>query len=320
MPLGRSFLKFLTKKPTVLTRPFLSRTGHGSHVQCLGLASCSHTVRPGWWPRGSRYRCSLGHRCRILWPQSRRPGRHQMDSLCLRKLPTLPGGSRCLLYFSKDLGVRLSKTLRRNNVSALTGHSYYYPGTFQQYAIAPARYATPIPDGVPSDLAAPLLCGGVTVYSALKKLIEQGARPGDWVVIPGAGGGLGHLALQIGSRGMGFRMLGIDMGEKEKLVKECGAEAFFDLSKYSRDDEGTKEARGRRQGCHRRRCFGCGDLHCKQRRLCSGIELPQVPRYSSMRWCSRRTACAYRYRQSSHDARLGAEDCGQRSGQQEGRN
>jgi alcohol dehydrogenase, propanol-preferring len=120
-------------------------------------------------------------------------------------------------------------------------HSYYYPGTFQQYAIAPATYATPIPDGVPSDLAAPLLCGGVTVYSALKKLIDQGARAGDWVVIPGGGGGLGHLALQIGSRGMGFRMIGIDMGEKEKLVKDCGAEAFIDLSKFSRDDEGTKK-------------------------------------------------------------------------------
>lgn len=27
------------------------------------------------------------------------------------------------------------------------------------------------------------------------------------MVIPGAGGGLGHLAVQIGGRGMGFRMI-----------------------------------------------------------------------------------------------------------------
>jgi alcohol dehydrogenase, propanol-preferring len=40
---------------------------------------------------------------------------------------------------------------------------FYYPGTFQQYAIAPAHYVTPIPDGLPSDVAAPMLCGGVTV-------------------------------------------------------------------------------------------------------------------------------------------------------------
>ena len=50
---------------------------------------------------------------------------------------------------------------------------------------------------------------------------------------------IGHLALQIGSRGMGFRMLGIDVGEKEELSKKCGAEAFIDLSKYGRDKEGS---------------------------------------------------------------------------------
>ncbi|RMD44337.1 hypothetical protein DV735_g834, partial [Chaetothyriales sp. CBS 134920] len=113
---------------------------------------------------------------------------------------------------------------------------YYTPGTFQQYALAPANYVTPIPDGLPSDVAAPMLCGGLTVYSALKK---SGAQPGDWVVIAGAGGGLGHLAVQIGARGMGFRMIGIDAGSKEQLVKDCGAEAFFDVTKYSRDDEGA---------------------------------------------------------------------------------
>ena len=47
------------------------------------------------------------------------------------------------------------------------------------------------------------------------------------------------MALQIGSRGMGFRMIGIDSGEKEKLAKDCGAEAFIDLTKYGRDKEGT---------------------------------------------------------------------------------
>ena len=57
---------------------------------------------------------------------------------------------------------------------------YYTPGTFQQYALAPATYVTPIPDALPSDAAAPMLCGGVTVYSGLKK---SGAQPGDWVVM-----------------------------------------------------------------------------------------------------------------------------------------
>ena len=124
------------------------------------------------------------------------------------------------------------------NCTAAKISGYYTPGTFQQYALAPAHYVTPIPDGLPSDMAAPMLCGGVTVYSAL---LKSGAKPGDWVVIPGAGGGLGHLALQIGSRGMGFRMIGIDMGEKEQLAKDCGAEVFINLANYSRDEEGTNK-------------------------------------------------------------------------------
>ena len=68
---------------------------------------------------------------------------------------------------------------------------------FQQYVIGPADYVTPIPEGLDSAMAAPLLCAGVTVYSALRK---SGAKSGDWVAIQGAGGGLGHLACQIAAR------------------------------------------------------------------------------------------------------------------------
>ncbi|KAH8815199.1 alcohol dehydrogenase-like protein [Xylogone sp. PMI_703] len=106
---------------------------------------------------------------------------------------------------------------------------YYYPGTFQQYAIAPANYVTPIPDGLSSQDAAPMLCAGITTYSALRR---SGAQSGQWVVIAGAGGGLGHLACQIGSRGMAYRILGVDHGSKEQFVKECGAEAFIDVTKF----------------------------------------------------------------------------------------
>lgn len=34
---------------------------------------------------------------------------------------------------------------------------------------------------------------------------------------------------------MGYRMMGVDMGDKETISRECGAEDFFDLSKYSGD-------------------------------------------------------------------------------------
>lgn len=69
---------------------------------------------------------------------------------------------------------------------------YYTPGTFQQYVLGPANYVTPIPDGLDSAAAAPLLCAGVTVYSALRK---ANAESGNYVIIMGAGGGLGHLGV-----------------------------------------------------------------------------------------------------------------------------
>jgi propanol-preferring alcohol dehydrogenase len=113
---------------------------------------------------------------------------------------------------------------------------YYTPGTFQQYTLGPANYVTPIPDGLDSAEAAPLLCAGVTVYSALKR---SHARPGQWVIISGAGGGLGHIGVQIASRGMGLRVIGIDHGSKEALVKESGAEHFVDITQFPKDDNGA---------------------------------------------------------------------------------
>ncbi|KAL4996045.1 alcohol dehydrogenase 2 [Aspergillus recurvatus] len=110
---------------------------------------------------------------------------------------------------------------------------YYTPGTFQQYVLGPAQYVTPIPDGLSSAEAAPLLCAGVTVYASLKR---SRAQPGQWIVISGAGGGLGHLAVQIAAKGMGLRVIGVDHGSKEELVKASGAEHFVDVTKFPTDD------------------------------------------------------------------------------------
>jgi len=104
---------------------------------------------------------------------------------------------------------------------------YFTPGTFQQYVLAPASYVTPIPDSLDSAEAAPMLCAGVTVYSALRK---SGAKSGQWVALLGAGGGLGHIAVQIAAKGMAMRVIGIDADAKKDLVLASGAEHFIGLS------------------------------------------------------------------------------------------
>ncbi|CDZ96436.1 alcohol [Phaffia rhodozyma] len=107
-------------------------------------------------------------------------------------------------------------------------HGFTVDGSFQQWAVSYAAHVTPIPRNLPLELAAPICCAGVTVYKALK-MIE--GSPGENVVIPGAGGGLGHLAVQF-AHAMGYKVIGIDSGEeKRKLVKSFGAEVFVDYMK-----------------------------------------------------------------------------------------
>jgi len=71
------------------------------------------------------------------------------------------------------------------------------------------------------------MCGGVTAYTACKR---SAVRPGQWLVIPGAGGGLGHLAVQY-AKAMGMRVIAIDGGDsKAKLCIDLGAEEFLDFT------------------------------------------------------------------------------------------
>lgn len=113
---------------------------------------------------------------------------------------------------------------------------YTVDGTFQQYAIAKAIHAAPIPKNVELAKVAPILCAGITVYKALK---ESNAKPGQWVAITGAGGGLGSLAIQY-AKAMGLLVLGIDTGdEKSVSAKKLGAEEFVDFAKYN--EEGLVE-------------------------------------------------------------------------------
>jgi propanol-preferring alcohol dehydrogenase len=99
-----------------------------------------------------------------------------------------------------------------------------------------ASYVTPIPDGLSSEDAAPMLCAGITTYAALRR---SNAPSGSWVVVSGAGGGLGHIAVQLSARGFAHRVIGIDAPSKKDLVLESGAEHFIDA--FAHDDKSIAE-------------------------------------------------------------------------------
>jgi 2-desacetyl-2-hydroxyethyl bacteriochlorophyllide A dehydrogenase len=106
----------------------------------------------------------------------------------------------------------------------ITGLSF--DGGYAEYMVAPAEAVAALPDDLPADEAAPLLCAGITVYNALR---NAGARAGDLVAIQGIGG-LGHLGIQY-ARQMGFHTVGIGRGgDKEPLARKLGAHAYVDTS------------------------------------------------------------------------------------------
>ncbi|KAI8279045.1 hypothetical protein K4K56_012887 [Colletotrichum sp. SAR 10_98] len=92
-------------------------------------------------------------------------------------------------------------------------------------------------DGLDSAEAAPLMCAGVSVYTALKR---ADARHGDWIVIAGAGGGLGHLAIQYANV-LGCRVLAMDLGIKEKFCRDLGAQEFVDFTSFPTEEDLANE-------------------------------------------------------------------------------
>ena len=99
-------------------------------------------------------------------------------------------------------------------------------GGYAEYMIAHAEAVASMPDDLPADEAAPLLCAGITVFNALR---NSGARAGDLVAVQGIGG-LGHLGIQY-ARQMGFRTVAIGRGgDKQALAKKLGAHSYVDTS------------------------------------------------------------------------------------------
>jgi uncharacterized zinc-type alcohol dehydrogenase-like protein len=98
-----------------------------------------------------------------------------------------------------------------------------------------ARFAFPIPGGIESALAAPLLCGGVTVYAPLRRHRVDATRTVGVVGV----GGLGHLALAF-LRALGSEIVAFSTSEDKKSeALRLGAHEFArsndarDLRRYA---------------------------------------------------------------------------------------
>ena len=109
-------------------------------------------------------------------------------------------------------------------------------GGYSTHIVVDENFVLGIPEGIALDVAAPLLCAGITLYSPLK---HWGAGPGKKVAIVGLGG-LGHMGVKIAhALGAEVTVLSQTLSKQDDGLK-LGADHYYATS----DDETFDELAG----------------------------------------------------------------------------
>ena len=99
-------------------------------------------------------------------------------------------------------------------------------GGYSQHIVVTERFVVRIPDALQLDVAAPLLCAGITTYSPLK---HWHAGPGKKVAVVGLGG-LGHVAVKL-AHAMGAEVTVLSQSlKKQEDGLRLGADAYHATS------------------------------------------------------------------------------------------
>ncbi|AKE41011.1 NADP-dependent alcohol dehydrogenase [Corynebacterium kutscheri] len=109
-------------------------------------------------------------------------------------------------------------------------------GGYSEKVVVNENFVCTIPDGIDFDVAAPLLCAGITTYSPI---VRWGISSGDKVAVLGLGG-LGHMGVQIAkAKGAEVTVLSRSLA-KEEMAKKLGADHVLATS----DEDFFKKNRG----------------------------------------------------------------------------
>lgn len=99
-------------------------------------------------------------------------------------------------------------------------------GGYSTSIVVDADFALRIPDSIPFESAAPLLCAGITTYSPLR---HWNAGPGKRVAVVGMGG-LGHMAVKL-AHAMGAEVTVLSQSlKKQEDGLRLGADAYYATS------------------------------------------------------------------------------------------
>jgi NADPH2:quinone reductase len=144
---------------------------------------------------------------------------HQRENVYLAKygLPLIPGGEVAGVVERGSGGFEEGQ-----RVLALTGE-----GGYADYVAAAPAATFAIPDGVDDDVAISLLVQGLTAWHLYRTCARL--QPGDSVVITGASGGVGNLAVQLGRALEAGRVIALASSEdKRERALSLGADAALD--------------------------------------------------------------------------------------------
>jgi NADPH:quinone reductase len=97
-------------------------------------------------------------------------------------------------------------------------------GTYAELVALDAALVGPRPPGLSAVQAASLPLAGATAVQLLDRLDP---RPGEWMLVHGAAGGVGSLFVQL-ARARGARVVASASAQRQTLLRQLGAEVFLD--------------------------------------------------------------------------------------------
>ncbi|MDQ0914821.1 NAD(P)-dependent alcohol dehydrogenase [Paenibacillus sp. V4I5] len=107
--------------------------------------------------------------------------------------------------------------------AAIDRYGQYTQGGYSTHIVVTEEFVVRIPDSLGLDVAAPLLCAGITTYSPLR---HWGAGPGKKVAVVGFGG-LGHMAVKL-AHAMGAEVTVLSQSLKKKVDGlRLGADQYY---------------------------------------------------------------------------------------------
>lgn len=101
-------------------------------------------------------------------------------------------------------------------------------GTFAEFVPVPARFVVRRPEGIDDRIGAALSCVGVTSVALCDLArVDSGAR----VLVNGASGGVGHVALQV-AKARGASVTAVASAARRELAGKLGADDFLDYQAF----------------------------------------------------------------------------------------